>query len=786
MPEDHERPDRTDTGQDGQADEPTERIQFLSGNLDNKGGKAQQPPDQGGDAQSSADPTVRASADQADQQSVDDESERETKPRMSPPSFGGTASGSGDSRAGSGPNNRAGSGPNTGGGANMNGGTTQLPPESDSERTDDIPAVVDNRPGPDESDSERTQTIPAMTSEIPGIPAPHPPPGQPTAYGAAGAYGPPNHGLPPQGPPPSEPPTEQRSPNGDGSNRRRTLIRSGIAAGIAFGVLLLVYIGDLAFSSGQVPRGTTVANVAVGGMDHAAAERKLRDEIGPRLEEPIELRVGKTSAEIEPGAAGLSMDWQATLDKAGSQPLNPITRVTSLFTSREIEPVSNVDRAKLRGQLEQVSGDLHRDPVEGTIRFEGAEPVAVLPVTGQNVDIQRSVDVVIDQWALKGPVVLPYTTKQVKTTEEGVRRTLREVAQPAVSAPVTVRGEGVEATLTPEQIGSAMRFEPNGNGGLKWHLDIPTATEAVKPQLESTLKPGKDATFKFEGGKPVVQPSKTGRTIDWKKTFAPLRKVLTESGEDSVKAVYKDKPANLTTEEAKKLGIKEKVSEFQTGGFSKDSGVNIRQVAKEVDGAIVKPGEVFSLNGHTGIRQEPQGYIKSGIIKNGVPAKAVGGGISQFATTLYNASYFAGMKDIEHKAHSYYISRYPMGREATVFQRPDGTSLIDVKFKNVSDSGILIKTNWTPQSVTVTFWGTKQFDVKSKTSDKTNVKEPKKTTVPPGKPCIETNGKKGFTVYDTRIKKNLKTGETTRQRQKTVYDPEPIVKCRKKTPPPPG
>ena len=86
---------------------------------------------------------------------------------------------------------------------------------------------------------------------------------------------------------------------------------------------------------------------------------------------------------------------------------------------------------------------------------------------------------------------------------------------------------------------------------------------------------------------------------------------------------------------------------------------------EQVNGAIVRPGETFSLNGYTGPRTAATGYVDAGIIDHGRPSRGIGGGISQFATTLYNATYFAGMTDVEHKEHSYYISRYPAAREAT-------------------------------------------------------------------------------------------------------------------------
>ncbi|SDP75032.1 Vancomycin resistance protein YoaR, contains peptidoglycan-binding and VanW domains [Actinopolyspora xinjiangensis] len=792
MPEDHERPDRTESGRDRRADEPTERIQFLSGDLSGSGAPNR---DVVGEGTAEADATRRS--DDPGSAEVD-ESRRDTRPGITPPHTAGAALDAAES-------------PDTGrtgaDGTDAADGSDrpEAPAEDDTESTDTIPRIAEGTTVvPFEGDAERTDTIPAVadTTETvePAAPAAfvtaapeyssdatawfghHQPQQEP--FGVGQRFGTPGY---PQQPPfeaPAEAPAQGKDAAGSLLGRklppRRSLLRAGLAAGITLGVLVLLYIGDLAFSSGQVPRGTTVAGVDVGGLNPAAAERELRSQLDDSLSDPIRLEVGKASSSIDPAAAGLSMDWDATLDKAGSQPLNPITRLTSFFTTREVTPESNVDREKLREQLKRVRNDLHREPVEGTIRFEGSEPVPVFPVTGRNVDIERSLDVVVRDWVGGDPVALPYTKEEVRTTESGVRRALERVARPAVSGPVTVNGDGVQATLAPADIAGALRFEPNDSGGLDWHIDVPAAKKVVKPQVESTLKEGKDASFVFEDGKPTVEPSETGRGIDWKKTFEPLREKLTQSGSDTIEAVYKDVPAELTTEEAKKLGIEEKVSTFTTGGFSEDSGVNIKRVAQEVDGALVKPGETFSLNGHTGIRQKEQGYIASGIIKDGRPDEAVGGGISQFATTLYNASYLAGMKDVEHREHSYYISRYPMGREATVFQKKDGTSLIDVKFKNVSDSGILIKTAWTPDSVKVTFWGTKQYEVKSKTSDKTDITEPEKKTIPAGEHCIESSGKKGFTVYNTRIRKNIETGEVTKNRRKVVYDPQPIIKCEKK------
>lgn len=133
--------------------------------------------------------------------------------------------------------------------------------------------------------------------------------------------------------------------------------------------------------------------------------------------------------------------------------------------------------------------------------------------------------------------------------------------------------------------------------------------------------------------------------------------------------------------------------------------INIQLIADAVDGAIVLPGEIFSVNGYVGERTVEKGYVAAGAIIGGrlyccdSPIN-IGGGTSQFATTLYNAIFFAGVEDIEHRPHSIWFSRYPMGREATLsWEHPD------VKFRNTTDFPITIDVSYTHTSITVALVG---------------------------------------------------------------------------------
>jgi hypothetical protein len=132
---------------------------------------------------------------------------------------------------------------------------------------------------------------------------------------------------------------------------------------------------------------------------------------------------------------------------------------------------------------------------------------------------------------------------------------------------------------------------------------------------------------------------------------------------------------------------------------------NIHLIADAVNGAIVEPGGTWSINDHVGQRTRAKGYVPAGAIIGGElvccdhPAN-IGGGTSQFATTLYNAVFFAGLEDVTHTPHSIYFSRYPLGHEATL-----GWTTPDLEFRNDTDAPVTIEASHTSTSVTVRLIG---------------------------------------------------------------------------------
>ena len=172
---------------------------------------------------------------------------------------------------------------------------------------------------------------------------------------------------------------------------------------------------------------------------------------------------------------------------------------------------------------------------------------------------------------------------------------------------------------------------------------------------------------------------------------AELLKAAAGSGTGPFPVLQGDKPS-LTTEEAEAYGPLGLVSKFSTNTPGENRVTNIHLMADAVDETVIFPGETFSINEVVGQRTEAKGYLEDCAIIGGEVvceghAANVGGGVSQFATTLYNAVFYGCYEDVEHQPHSLYFSKYPEVIEATM-----GYPNPDVKFRNNSDAPVIIRT----------------------------------------------------------------------------------------------
>jgi vancomycin resistance protein YoaR len=178
---------------------------------------------------------------------------------------------------------------------------------------------------------------------------------------------------------------------------------------------------------------------------------------------------------------------------------------------------------------------------------------------------------------------------------------------------------------------------------------------------------------------------------------------------------------------------------------------NVHLLGDALDGKLIAPGAVFSFNGAVGERTAAKGYQEANAIVDGKLVPQLGGGICQVGTTLFNTIFESGLPVLQRSNHSFYISHYPKGRDATVsWGGPD------LKFKNDTPNWVLISVSYTSSSITISLYGTDPgYTVTSVAGPWTDVKpfpteEVQDATLYAGMKVIEDMGETGRKIVVTR------------------------------------
>ncbi|MEU5977696.1 VanW family protein [Streptomyces sp. NPDC047315] len=556
-------------------------------------------------------------------------------------------------------------------------------------------------------------------------------------------------------------------------------------AAVASGAVVLgagaLYVTGLLVTGDEVPKGTTVRGVDIGGLSESAAKQKLDQQLQGIASAPLPVKIGDKSDNVDPAKAGLSFDTAETAALAARSDKDPLTVVGNLFTSGggKVEPVVNADEDRTRAALEELAKKHDRKVREGSITFAKGEAKQVEPLSGQSLDVADSVDAVRTAFtgSKPGPTALPVKETAAKIGAAEIDRAMNEFARPAMSGSVTLTTASGRITISPSTLGKHLTMAPGKDDRLAPKLNGAALLKdpRIAPQLAAATNEATDATLRLNGGKvEVVADGKPGQEVNAKSLGDAVMPLLTKTGSAArtgAVATVETQP-KVTAESVAKLGITEQVSSY-TSTFERAEyrTKNIGRAAELINGSTIMPGETWSFNGTVGERTPENGFVDGIIILNDKYTKAAGGGVSTVATTMFNAFFFAGLKPVEYGAHSFYIERYPEGREATV-----AWGSLDLRFKNDSDSAIHILTSASDTEVTVTFLGTKKYDeVKAVKGPRTNVKEP---GTRPGatKDCQPQTPLEGFDVTVERI--FMDGGqEVKREPFKTRYTPRDEVTC---------
>lgn len=454
-----------------------------------------------------------------------------------------------------------------------------------------------------------------------------------------------------------------------------------------------------------------VADVDLRGLDSAEATEALADLESRLAGQPAPFLIEGREVTITGEQVGLEIDETALTDQAmalgrqGNVSTQFRSWLTHLFSTTALEMGATIDqtltdRAVAAWNTEMIG----EPPFEGGIRVEGGSIRPDYPRAGRGVDPVAAATLILDQLSRleRPPVELPVVVSRPVITDADVDAAVAQALN-WTRSPINLRDGEVEIRFAESDLVAAIRSEvvvesPPRIGLFFDEEQVATVLDRLRGQVE---RPPVDATFDFDGYQVVLVPGHSGTLIDPATTARALVDAVDRPGRNGILPLSEGAQPAVTTADLAALDIKHLVSSFTTyHDCCQNRVVNIHLFADTIDGAIVRPGESLDLNEFVGQRTREAGYLEDGTIEQGEMVKTVGGGVSQFATTFYNAVFWGGYEDVTHKPHSFHFSRYPEGIEATIsWPAPD------LEFRNDSDSAILIKTEYTDTSITVKFYG---------------------------------------------------------------------------------
>lgn len=495
------------------------------------------------------------------------------------------------------------------------------------------------------------------------------------------------------------------------SFRKSPKTASAILAAGVLALFLFAYGVTRLASRGEVMGRVEVAATQLGGLDRDTALGTMVQVEDSFVTRTAVFMIEGVTVQLPPPEVGLDIDESSivgTAMKVGRSG-NPFGEfwwwLTHVFADHEISLRGTIDPVLVDLVItEWETGVIAQPAIPGGIVLVEGQPTPVYPATGTGIVREQASAEILEVMLDMTPQVGVLETRVIEPalTPAQVDEALARALQ-LLSAPIVMTHNGTTLTVDSGELKKAFvaTTVTEAPAHIALSFDPAVIDEFLGPiRSDFELQPV-NAEFDIEGDSISIIPGSNGTEIDAAETAARLYEAGLSPSREGVLPLVEGAAPEVTTEYLESLGVEHLVSQFTTYYDCCAARVtNIHQIARDVDMTIVLPGETFSLNDHVGQRTEEKGYVPAGTIVAGEIEDTVGGGVSQFTTTFYNAVFWGGYEDVEHKAHSYYFNRYPEGIEATLNWRTP-----DLKFRNNRDHAILIDTRFTDTSITVRFFG---------------------------------------------------------------------------------
>lgn len=561
-----------------------------------------------------------------------------------------------------------------------------------------------------------------------------------------------------------------------------------IAGACLCGILvafLLIFCFDAAINAGKVHYGVTANGLKLGGKTVAEATRYLGGQLNESSLNGVEVTYEKHVWKVSAQDIGLDFDEKQIavnayeVGRTGSIFKRMGESLGSYFGGQDTALISSVDSTKADKWYGKIQAETDVSSVDYDVKFADGR----FTVTNGHAGTALNTDTLVNK--LSVAMIQDTRTLPAPVDIESVAVTRAEAQDAADAASSLMKTEisvfynkkswklksgdlaelfdfkrNLDLAETDAYVNETLlKSDATGEVYLVPFISTDLVGKHVLPLMGTAVgKAAIDAGFSTAGGHVSIVPAKNGTGANPAKLAKDIVAALQSSKSPKVVRVttHAVEPG-ITTKKAQTMGIVNRISTYTTSfnPSNKPRVANIQLLARSIDGTLLAPGKTFSFNGTIGERTAEKGYKEAGAIVDGELVPQLGGGICQVNSTLFNAVLLSGLPITQRSNHSYYISEYPVGRDATVsWGGPD------FKFVNDLDTWVLISSAYTNSSVTISIYGTDPgHSVDLSTSDWSSIKdypiqEIKDAKLKKGTKIIESSGIKGGTVVLTRTVKD--------------------------------
>lgn len=480
-----------------------------------------------------------------------------------------------------------------------------------------------------------------------------------------------------------------------------------LAAGLVLAAITAAALGAL--NEGRVLPGVRVGNISLAGLNRAGVEARLESALPPVAADTATLVIAGDQVRVTYQDLGRAYEMTPMVDAAlgagrASNPLAAgIDRLRALLVGA-VQPIQiqAFDSARLDEIGSSLALRFDRPAVDaGVVLTDGR---FVLTPAQDGVQLETATLGEVLGFALGTPLAgnttvdVPLAIRPAVVSTAIAQRAANQASQ-AASGPLTLTDGTVTATLSAAQIASLVSFASDPVLGFTARINDAALTAQTAALAKLVNRPAVDATYRF-GARIEVIPAVEGRSIDEATTAAAIRDAIgrrLSGGPLSLEMPLSVTTIQPTLSTASAQAAVAKIVRLSTWtthyitGPSNGYGANISIPAMAINGKVIAPGAMFDFWKEIGPVTFAAGYRIGGAIINGRTnlQGALAGGICSTSTTLFNTALRAGLEMHDRRNHYYYISRYPVGLDATVFA--EGTSVTTMSFRNDTPYPLIIR-----------------------------------------------------------------------------------------------